>query len=175
MQPPKGVLQLTLTDYPNEEILNGFAKSLVSYFIVKSGQRTRFSVQRFVKAVTSGDIDAFMKMMETMIAGVPYSEKGSPEAHFQNACHLLFILMGQFLKLEDRTSDGRIDLTVETPHHVYIFEFKTDSSAEEALAQIHRKKYWLKYRGSNKKITLIGANFDTRTRRLSAYRIETSD
>ena len=80
--------------------------------------------------------------------------------------------MGQFVAIEDRTSDGRIDLTVETPHRIYIFELKADSTPEAAMEQIRRKKYWLKFQHSGKEIILIGANFDTRTRRLGGYLID---
>lgn len=116
-----------------------------------------------------------MSLLESMLAGVPYSEKGSVEAHFQNACYILFTLMGQYVRIEDRTSDGRIDLTVETPHYIYIFEFKTDASPEIAMAQILRKKYWLKHRHAGKEIYLVGANFDTKTRRLDSYLIESAE
>lgn len=33
-------------------------------------------------------------------------------------------------------SEGRVDCVVETPNYIYIFEFKRDGSAEEALKQI---------------------------------------
>lgn len=80
--------------------------------------------------------------------------------------------MGQFVKVEDHTSDGRIDLTVETSRYVYIFEFKVDSSVQSAMEQIRHKQYWLKFRGDDKEIRLIAANFDTHTRRLSGYLID---
>lgn len=161
-----------ILDYPNEEVRHGLSSSLVPYFIEKSQQRGRFTVQKFVRYITSGDIDGFMQQMESMIAGVPYSERGSSEAHFQNACYILFTLMGQFVKVEDHTSDGRIDLTVEASRYVYLFEFKVNSSAEEAMAQIQRKKYWLKYVGCGKEICLIAAAFDSATRRLTGYLVD---
>ncbi|MDE6682667.1 MAG: ATP-binding protein, partial [Muribaculaceae bacterium] len=158
-------------DYPNEEVRNGFISYLVPFYIESTGNSGRFSIKKFVTALSSGDTIGFMTLLESMIAGVPYSEKGSAEAHFQNACYLLFTLMGQFVNVEDRTSNGRIDLTVETPGYIYIFEFKIDSTPEEAMKQIYRKEYWLKYNCSDKDIILIGANFDTHTRRISSYSI----
>ncbi len=156
-------------DYPNLEVRHGFMSFLVPYYIKPSGQPGTFSIKRFVDALTSGETETFMKLLESMLAGVPYSEKGSAEAHFQNAAYILFMLMGQYVRIEDRTSDGRIDLTVEAPRYVYIFEFKVDSSADEAMRQIHEKKYWLKHLPAGKQIILIGANFDTKTRRLNGY------
>lgn len=160
-------------DYPNEEVKKGFISYLIPFYIESLGSGSRFSIKKFVTAITSGNPEDFMSILESMIAGVPYSEKGSPEAHFQNACYLLFTLMGYFVSIEDRTSDGRIDLTVETPRFVYIFEFKINSTAEKAMEQILQKKYWIKYKSSGKEIILIGANFNTKTRRLDSYLINT--
>ena len=159
-------------DYPNEEVKDSFISYLVPFYIENKEASGRFSVKRFVNSLYSGNIDHFMKMLESMIAGVPYSEKGSAEAHFQNACYLLFTLMGQYVKIEARTSDGRIDLSVETSRFIYIFEFKINESAENAIEQIFQKKYWLKYQTHIKEIILIGANFDTNTRRITSYLVE---
>ena len=161
-------------DYPNHEVRRGFLSFLVPYYVKKEKELHRFSIKRFVTAILSGDTDVFMRELESMIAGIPYSEKGSAEAHFQNAAYILFTLMGQYVRVEDRTSDGRIDLTVETPEYVYIFEFKIDSSPEVAMEQIMRKKYWLKFATSGKQIRLIGADFSTATRRLAGYIVQTA-
>ncbi|MDE7441598.1 MAG: ATP-binding protein [Muribaculaceae bacterium] len=159
-------------DYPNEEVRDGFVSFLIPYYIKPERRGERFSIKECVIAVQIGRPMEFMELLESMIAGIPYSEKGSAEDHFQNATYILFTLMGHYVLLEDRTSDGRIDLTVETSQYVYIFEFKVDSTAEAAMEQIHRKRYWLKYGGSGKVIYLIGANFNTKTKRLDPPLIE---
>lgn len=108
-----------------------------------------------------------MRRMKSLIADVPYGDKGTPEDHFQNAVYLLFTLLGYFTRMEDRTSNGRIDLQVETSRYIYIFEFKVDSTASKAMYQIREKQYWLREAVGDKEIFLIGANFDTATRRLT--------
>ncbi|MDE5868619.1 MAG: ATP-binding protein, partial [Muribaculaceae bacterium] len=143
-------------DYPNQEVRDGFLSFLIPYYIKPEGQPSRFSLKKFVLSLNSGDVEGFMELLQSMLADIPYSEKGSAEAHFQNASYILFSLMGQYVGIEDRTSDGRIDLTVETSKYIYIFEFKINSTAEEALKQIHEKEYWLKFLPSEKEIYLIG-------------------
>ena len=155
-----------LLAYPNEEVKYGFLKFLIRNYVPKI-ERKGFSIPDFVKEIRAGKPEGFMKRMESLMASVPYNEKGSAEAHFQNAVYLLFTLLGQFTKMEDRTSDGRIDLQVETAEYIYIFEFKIDSSSEKAMEQILEKKYWLRETVSGKKIFLIGANFDSSTRRMT--------
>lgn len=161
-----------ILDYPNEEVKYAFLHFLMEQAIPNVISRRGFSIQDFVRDIKAGKPEAFMKRLESLIAAVPYNEKGSAEAHFQNAIFLLFTLMGYYTRMEDRTSDGRIDLQVETSDFIYIFEFKVDASAREALKQIRDKKYWLREQMSTKKIFLIGAAFDTGTRRLSDFTIE---
>ena len=153
-------------DYPNEEVKQGFMEFLVPYYIHPESRPSVFSIKQFVLEVMRGDAEGFMKRLESLIAGVPYSEKGSAEAHFQNAIYILFQLMGYYTRMEERTSDGRIDLKVETDRYIYIFEFKIDSTSRAAIEQIEEKRYWLPDAVSDKEIILIGANFDTATRRL---------
>ena len=155
-------------DYPNEEVKQGFMEFLVPYYIHPESRPSVFSIKQFVLEVMRGDAEGFMKRLESMIAGIPYSEKGSAEAHFQNALYILFQLMGYYTRMEERTSDGRIDLKVETDRYIYIFEFKIDSTSRAAIEQIEEKRYWLPDAVSDKEIILIGANFDTATRRLDA-------
>ena len=157
--------------YPNEEVKYGFLNFLMRNYI-PAIERRGFSIPDFVREIRAGKAASFMKRMESLIASVPYNEKGSAEGHFQNAVYLLFTLLGQYTRMEDRTSDGRIDLQVETSDYVYIFEFKVNSSSEAAMAQIRKKSYWLREAVSGKEIFLIGANFDTSTRRMTAPLIE---
>ncbi|MDE6256359.1 MAG: ATP-binding protein, partial [Muribaculaceae bacterium] len=164
-----------LLDYPNEEVKEGFLKFLMKSYIPDMMPGSGFTMADFIRAVRDGRPEKFMESMDSLVADVPYSEKGSAEGHFQNAVYLLFTLLGFFARMERRTSDGRIDLTVETPRRAYVFEFKIDSSAGKAMEQIKKKEYWLPYAASGKEIYLIGANFDTRTRRLDGWVIEKMD
>ena len=161
-----------ILDYPNEEVKRGFLDFLLDSYFPQIENRRGFSIPDFVRDVRAGKPEAFMKRMESLIAAIPYNGKGSAEDHFQNAVYLLFNLMGFYAKMEDRTSDGRIDLQVESLDCIFIFEFKIDSSARVAMDQILEKRYWLRENAGNRRIFLIGANFDTKTRRLTETLIE---
>lgn len=80
--------------------------------------------------------------------------------------------MGYHVRMEERTSDGRIDILLETPRYIYIFEFKIDSTAAYAVKQIREKEYWVPYIHSGKEIYLIGTSFSTKKRTLYGVRIE---
>lgn len=66
---------------------------------------------------------------------------------------------------------GRLDMTLRTRHFIYIFEFKLDGSAEEALQQIEEKGYALKYRADGRRIIKVGANFSRKTHTLERWEV----
>lgn len=79
--------------------------------------------------------------------------------------------LGYYISAESRTSDGRIDAVTQTDQWVYLFEFKLNHD-DSAWAQIKEKEYFKPYLLSNKRIMLIGVNFDTKTGRLSDWKSE---
>ena len=80
------------------------------------------------------------------------------------------------VKTEEASAAGRADMVIETTGAVYVFEFKRDSSADEALAQIDDKGYLIPYTvtkdsdGNLKKLFKIGVNFDSKTRTLGEWK-----
>jgi len=160
-------------DYPNKEVKEGFMEFILPYYIKGAESATEFDISEFVLDVVDGRAESFMDRLNALIAKVPYSDKGAaPESYFQNAIYIIFTLMGFYVRMEERLSNGRIDLTVETDNRVYLFEFKIDSSADSAMRQIRDKEYWRPYLASGKEIILVGANFDSDTRRLDGFLIE---
>jgi len=64
---------------------------------------------------------------------------------------------------EKQLSEGRADCIVETPGYVYIFEFKLDGTAEEALQQIRDRGYARAYEADSRRLFCIGASFSSKT------------
>ncbi len=80
--------------------------------------------------------------------------------------------MAQYVKCEQHTSTGRIDCTLETDKYVYIFEFKRDDSAENALKQINDMNYSAPYAADKRTLYKIGVNFNSKTRQLVEWKVE---
>ena len=62
------------------------------------------------------------------------------------------------------TFSGRIDCKVETDQFIYLFEFKRDETAENALKQIEDKSYALPFTADDRKLLKIGISFDSEKR-----------
>lgn len=167
---------------PNKEVSQGF-----NDLVLKAWMRQPESgnpIREFVEDVREGNVDDFMDRIQAFFAGIPYDHAGKTkktdeestseihgdkEVHYQNVMFVIMKLMGFYAHTEYRTSNGRIDMVVETDRYVYVMEFKIDSTAEEALQQIDEKGYPLQFSKSGKTIFKIGANFDTKTRLLSQW------
>ena len=88
--------------------------------------------------------------------------------------HFEFLDIGIDTKAEVHTSEGRIDLLIETKKYIYIIELKYDSTPEEALRQIEEKRYAHKYSSDSRKLFKIGINFSSKTRRIEGWKISHS-
>ncbi|MBP3803473.1 MAG: PD-(D/E)XK nuclease domain-containing protein, partial [Oribacterium sp.] len=85
---------------------------------------------------------------------------------------IVFTLLGKYVTCELHTSEGRIDCVVETKKYVYVFEFKRDSDADEALRQINDKHYADIYAADERVLYKIGVGFDSNTRQIDSWKVE---
>jgi hypothetical protein len=73
---------------------------------------------------------------------------------------------------EKQTSQGRADFVIETPKYIYIFEYKLNRPASEAIAQINEKGYAREYANDSRKLFKIGCTFSTETGTVSDWMVE---
>lgn len=65
-----------------------------------------------------------------------------------------------------------MDCIVEVPDYVYIFEFKLDGTAAEALQQINEKGYAQPYAADTRKLYRIGASFSSEAGTVADWEVE---
>ncbi len=159
--------------FPNEEVEEGFVKYLTPFYLDNRERRSVFDVEKFYYDVEDGKPEQFLTRLKSLFASAPYdSTTGDKENHFQNMMWVVFKMIGFYSHTEYHTSDGRIDLLVETPSFRYVMEFKLDGTAEEALQQIKDKDYPLQFKLDDKKTWIIGVNFSKETRTIERYIVE---
>ena len=157
--------------YPNTEVEYSFLAILMPSFLEQNQRTSDFWIREFYRDIKDGNIDSFMTRLRSIVASVPYAtEKRTSEHDFQITVYLIFTLLGQFTTAESYTNKGRIDCVVELPEIIYVFEFKVDESATNALQQIVYKNYADKYSSAEKKIIKIGASFESTTKTLAEWK-----
>ena len=166
--------RLTL-GYPNDEVKYGFTASLAPEYLHSPGGRTGADIFAIDDAVEDGDMDLLREQFTALFARLPYVSGSIDdtmlERDFQNVIFLTFLLLGQFVQVEQHSAKGRADCIVETDKYVYIFEFKRDGSADEALAQIEAAGYAAPYSADSRTLVKIGAVFSSEQKNISEWKV----
>ena len=157
--------------FPNREVEQGFIKYLYPFYTPKVQDKGAFAISNFVKAIRKGDAEGFMRRLENFFANGDYQVMGDLELYFQNTLYVFFRLMGFYVEVERHTTDGRMDILMQTPQYIYILELKLDKTADEALAQIEAKGYAKPFVDDVRQLFKIGINFSTATRRIDGWKI----
>lgn len=162
-----------LLGYPNKEVENGFTESLAQLYIPKEEEVSEFSVNRFAKDLREGDIEMFLQRLKAFLADNDYQVQGKAELYMQNTMYVFLKLLGQRVEVERHTSNGRIDILIQTEKYVYVVELKRDKDPDNALDQIVSRGYeWPFISDKGRKIFKIGINFSTATRRIEGWKVE---
>ena len=159
-------------DYPNREVEEGFVRFLIPYYTRFNKIEAPFEIQKFVQEIERGEPDAFFRRLQSFFADTPYELVKELELHYQNVLFIVFKLVGFYVKAEYHTSQGRIDLVLQTDKYVYVMEFKLNGTAEEALQQINDKQYALPFAADSRKVLKIGVNFSNTTRNIERWVVE---
>ena len=166
-----------LLDFPNDEVKNGFL-TLVATSYLQPKESTDAFVLQVVSAMDVGDCKQLEKLLTSFFASIPYSQhrkddEREKERYFQYTFYLVLRMISCFtVFIEKQQSEGRVDCVVETQNYIYIFEFKRDGSAEEALKQIEDMGYAKEYAADGRKIYQIGCNFSSKTGTIDGWKVE---
>ncbi|NDV82367.1 ATP-binding protein [Bacteroides sp. 51] len=158
--------------FPNDEVKYGFMEFLMPFYTEVPDEETEFHISHFVKELQAGDVPSFIERLKAFFAGIPYELSDRTERHYQVIFYLVFKLMGQFTDAEVHSAKGRADAVVKTKDCIYVFEFKLNGSAEEALRQIDEKGYMEPYAMDPRKKVKVGVDFSKEERNINNYLVE---
>lgn len=157
-----------LLDFPNNEVKRGFLTMVASsYFGDK--METASWIRKAASQLKKGELNDFRTGMTSFLASIPYTmrrkeNEREKERYFHYTFYLIMRLISVYTVYTEKVqSQGRVDCIVETPNYVYIFEFKLDGTAEEAMRQIEEKGYAKEYGADARKLYQIGAVFSSET------------
>ena len=168
----RGVYQL---DYPDNEVKKGFSSLIANSYFHKEGAENDNWIYDLDDMLRACDLDGVRDAFTSFLASIPYEankdEKAKDfETHFSYTFYIIFRLLSCYTTLiEKQNSKGRADIIIETDNDVFIFEFKLDGSAEEALEQIEEKQYAVPYLDDKRKVYKIGVNISSESRTVDQW------
>ena len=166
-------------DFPNHEVASGFLTLLASGYFQTPTQPNSWA-NKLKKALHHGKPEDFHNLLDDFLASIPYSVRESNgekshERQFQYTVYLIMRLIGSCRNTvyhEKATSKGRADCVIETPRYVYIFEYKLDRPAAEAMAQISDHGYAEPYAHDSRAVYAIACSFSSETGTISDWMVK---
>ena len=165
-------LQEYTLGYPNKEVEQSFLEFLLPRYVHTIDDKSASYLSKFIKDLRAGRIEDFLEKMKVFFAGIPYDIIKDTENYYQTILFLICRLVGFYSQAEYRTSRGRMDMVIKTKDYIYVFEFKFDKSAKEALEQIDSKDYPLAFQQDERKLYKVGVNFSSQTKNIDEYIIQ---
>ncbi|MBR5842433.1 MAG: PD-(D/E)XK nuclease domain-containing protein, partial [Bacteroidaceae bacterium] len=123
-------------------------------------------------------LERFRKLLTGFLADIPYTmRRKETERERERYFHYTFYLLMRMVSCytvytEKQQSEGRVDCIIEVPDYIYIFEFKLDGTAAEALAQIENKGYARPYAADPRPLYRIGVSFSSESGTVSDWAVE---
>lgn len=162
--------------FPNAEVKYGFLNSLAPSYLHVEDKSAPFNIDILDDAVEEGDTEGMKKWFTALFALLPYPTGADTEAiteqNFQNVIFMALTMMGKYARTEVHSAKGRADCILEADDYVYVFEFKRDVSAAEALKQIEEQGYAAPYSADKRKLFKIGVNFSSTERNITEWEVQ---
>ncbi|MFH0925893.1 MAG: AAA family ATPase [bacterium] len=155
----RGVRKFYKLGYPNIEVKESFLNHLVASYTGKPIGISDMLFYTMGDDLENEDIPHFFEKMEGIIAGIPYNLIVEREAYYSSLIYTILALVGIRAEFEVQTAKGRLDAQIEFKEKIYLFEFKYDRPAEEAIEQIIEMRYFDRHKGKGKDVILIGVGF----------------
>lgn len=166
-----------LLDFPNNEVKRGFATAVATSYLQPKAM-VLSDMAQMVRSLAAADMEALHRQLTAFFASIPYSMRRKEserecERYFHYTFYLIFRIISTYLVLtEKQQSEGRADCIIETNKDIFIFEFKLDGTADEALAQIEARGYARPYVDDTRNIHIIGASFSSKTGTIDDWKVK---
>ena len=108
--------------FPNEEVKAGFLNFIFSDYVPVNPAEGNTTTSKLSRALRAGKPEEFMTILEGLFANTTYQIQGDSEKNFQYAMYVIMELVGEHVQAERSTSNGRIDLLLQTKDYIYIIE-----------------------------------------------------
>ena len=162
-------------DYPNDEVRNGFITLIAGGYFKKPEDVAAHWILNLARMLRRSALEEVRDAFTAFLASIPYEANKDErakdfETHFSYTFYLIFRMLSCYTTLiEKQNSKGRADVIIESDNDIYIFEFKLDGSAQEALDQIEKQQYALPYLTDPRPVRKIGVNISSASRTVADW------
>ena len=166
------ISEMYTLDFPNTEVRTGMMHSLLPNYLHERSIAGRNTVGEMFEFIYHEDMDGALRLLQTFLGTVPYTDNTDYEGHWQQVLYIIFSLLGYYADVEVRTPKGRVDMVMRTATRLYLVELKLDSAAETAMQQIDLKQYPDRFALCGLPVIKVAISFDRETHNISNWEIQ---
>ena len=165
-----------LLDFPNDEVRRGFVSILANNYL-NTPDEVESWLDRLLDALDEADLEKFRVNLTAFLASIPYTSRRSSSEHemeryFHYTFYLILSLASTYVVYTEKCqSQGRVDCVIETDDYIYIFEFKLNGTAQQALDQIESQGYAAEYAADPRQLFKVGCSFSSETGTISDFAV----
>ena len=163
--------------YPNREVQQSLNRAFLGH-LVQDGSRQLANSVRLQELLAGHQFDAMRDLFQAFFASIPYqwytnNDIANYEGYYASVFYAYFAALGLDITVEDSSNHGRLDMAARAGGRTYLFEFKVLEQTQpgSALAQLKSRDYAAKYRASGHSIHLVGVEFSSVTRNVTAFEV----
>ena len=170
--PPRVGTRVYELGFPNQEVENSFVSWLAPAYAGTGDRAGESALIAASDALLVDDTATFLKCLDVFFRSIPYDlTDRQNEQMWQAIVYVILKALGVYVAGEVRTADGRADMIIKMPDHIYILEFKLNDTAENAIKQIKKLKYHKPFELTKKGITFIGLGFSAKKRTITSKKV----
>jgi Predicted AAA-ATPase/PD-(D/E)XK nuclease superfamily len=157
-----------ILNYPNKEVRKSFGQFLLGEYT-----HTPATINHggnILRALDNNNLAEVINIINNLIQTVPDQNYIKDEEKFFHAIiHLIFTMVGSDPRTEMHTPTGRIDTVIITNERIFLFEFKMNETAKDAIQCIKDRNYAASLRLRNKPIIGVGVVFSPKTKGVTEW------
>jgi hypothetical protein len=168
-----------LLRFPNREVRTSLAEALLAACSPDPSPAV-LRARKLPALLKAGDLAGIEELFRAHLASIPHdwyrkNPMAAYEGYYAALFYTFFASLGLGTVAEDTSNTGQLDLAVQVPGHIYLFELKVtgDQPQGTALAQILAKDYAAKYRATGLPIHLVGIEISRKTRNITTFDTQT--
>lgn len=176
-----GSKRLYYVGFPNLEVKSAFSQLMLTS-LTEKGNISANQV-RLANLLSAGDMGGLKEVFHSFFASIPHdwyrkNQISGFEGYYASIVYAYVASLGYLVIPEDTTNHGQVDMTVQTPDGIWLFEFKVQGQTNRGafqkspLLQLQEKRYAEKYRSCGKPIYLVGIVFDPVQRNIVQWETE---
>jgi len=152
--------------FPNEEVKQALYEMVLPALTMREESNIQSQQANLYRQLGTGQLEAAMKSLKSLIADVPYSNKKLASMDMEERYRLIISTIlnaiGLKVEVEKMISTGRIDLVAKTSRYIYVIELKLKNNGgkDAAVQQILANQYIEPFKADKREVIGLGIELD---------------